>query len=135
MKVSRPSVAGFFNAVVATIAILPRTMTNRNFEDCSRIIATTTSGRDLGRFNVTGNNNDRGRVKTPNLRNVGLRKAFMMDGAFDSLEEVVDFYNRGGDFNAPNKDNDIRRLGLNNNERQALGRVHARGPHRSTRPR
>ncbi len=76
--------------------------------------------QDPGRFTVTGNNNDRGRIKTPNLRNVGLRKAFMMDGAFESLDEVVDFYNRGGDFDAPNKDNDIRRLGLNNNERQAL---------------
>lgn len=77
-------------------------------------------GQDRGRFVVTGNNDDRGKVKTPNLRNVGLRKAFMMDGSFASLEEVVDFYDRGGDFNAPNKDRDIRNLNLDNNEKRAL---------------
>ncbi len=75
---------------------------------------------DLGRFTVTGNNADRGRIKTPNLRNVGQRSVFMMDGKFSSLEEVVDFYDRGGDFNAPNKSNDIRNLNLNNNEKRAL---------------
>lgn len=75
---------------------------------------------DLGRFAVTGNNADRGRIKTPNLRNVGLRNVLMMDGKFSSLEEVVDFYDRGGDFDAPNKSNDIRNLNLNNNEKRAL---------------
>lgn len=46
-----------------------------------------------GRFNVTGNPADMGRFRTPNLYNVALRKHFMHDGRFKSLEEVVEFYN------------------------------------------
>ena len=48
---------------------------------------------DKGYFNVTGNPNDKGKFKTPNLRNVELRTHFMHDGRFKTLEEVVDFYN------------------------------------------
>lgn len=75
---------------------------------------------DLGRFDVTGNNRDRGRFKTPGLRNVALRDRFMHNGQFTTLQEVVAFYNRGGDFNSPNKDNRIRPLGLNGNQQAAL---------------
>ena len=54
---------------------------------------------DPGRENVTGDHNDRGMFKTPSLRNAGLRARFMHTGQFDDLRQVVDFYNRGGDFN------------------------------------
>lgn len=57
---------------------------------------------DIGRAGVTGNNNDRGRFKTPNLRNIELRAPYMHNGRFQTLEEVVEFYNRGGDFDAGN---------------------------------
>ncbi|MBK7706201.1 MAG: VCBS repeat-containing protein [Acidobacteria bacterium] len=57
---------------------------------------------DTGRFAVTGNTNDRGRFKTANLRNVELRGSYMHNGRFSTLEEVVEFYNRGGDFDATN---------------------------------
>ncbi len=61
----------------------------------------TTSGSvpqadDLGRFGVTGVNGKRGQFKTPTLRNVALRGEFMHNGRLGSLEEVVEFYNRGG---------------------------------------
>jgi cytochrome c peroxidase len=36
-----------------------------------------------------------GRFKTTSLRNVGVRERFMHDGRFESLEEVVEFYNSG----------------------------------------
>ena len=49
---------------------------------------------DAGRFEVTGNNPDRGRFKVPSLRNVGLRDRFMHNGQLSSLEEVFDFYAR-----------------------------------------
>jgi cytochrome c peroxidase len=68
---------------------------------------------DTGRFQVTGNANNIGEFRTPSLRNVGLRSNYFHDGHFATLEEVVDFYNRGGDFNAPNIDHNlIRPLGL-----------------------
>jgi cytochrome c peroxidase len=57
---------------------------------------------DLGRGAITGNANDNGRFKTPTLRNVELRAPFFHNGRIATLEEVVEFYNRGGDFNAPN---------------------------------
>ncbi|MGV6815211.1 MAG: cytochrome c peroxidase [Phycisphaerales bacterium] len=49
---------------------------------------------DEGRFEVTGNNPDRGRFKVPSLRNVGLRDRFMHNGQLSTLEEVFDFYAR-----------------------------------------
>jgi cytochrome c peroxidase len=49
---------------------------------------------DLGRQIVTGNPNDRGRFKVPNLRNVGLKQSFMHNGQFTTIQQVIDFYAR-----------------------------------------
>lgn len=69
---------------------------------------------DTGRFQVTGNANNMGEFRTPSLRNVGLRGPYFHNGRFATLEDVVAFYNRGGDFDAPNiNHNLIRPLGLN----------------------
>ena len=57
---------------------------------------------DLGRGAISGNSDDNGRFKTPNLRNVELHAPYMHNGRFATLEEVVEFYDRGGDFDAPN---------------------------------
>jgi cytochrome c peroxidase len=76
---------------------------------------------DPGRFNVTGNANNLGEFRTVSLRNVGLRAPYFHNGRFATLEEVVDFYNRGGDFDAPNIDrNRIRPLGLSAQQRADL---------------
>ena len=64
---------------------------------------------DTGRFQVTGNTNNIGEFRTPSLRNVALRGPYMHNGHFATLEEVVEFYNRGGDFNAPNIDHNLIR--------------------------
>lgn len=50
---------------------------------------------DKGYYNVTKNTSDLGKFRTPNLRNVALRKFYMHDGRFTTLEEVVEFYNSG----------------------------------------
>jgi cytochrome c peroxidase len=76
---------------------------------------------DTGRFQVTGNANNIGEFRTPSLRNVGLRGPYFHDGRFQTLEEVVAFYNRGGDFDAPNiNHNLIRPLGLNGQQQSDL---------------
>ena len=68
---------------------------------------------DTGRFQVTGNANNIGEFRTPSLRNVGLRGPYFHNGRLATLEDVVAFYNRGGDFDAPNiNHNLIRPLGL-----------------------
>src|SRR2546427_2743481 len=76
---------------------------------------------DTGRFQVTGNTNNIGEFRTPSLRNVGLRSPYFHDGHFAALEDVVDFYNRGGDFNAPNIDHNlIRPLNLSPQQKSDL---------------
>lgn len=75
---------------------------------------------DLGRFTVTGQIRDRGQMKVPGLRNLELRPPYMRNGRFATIEAVIDFYNRGGDFDAPNKAPGIVPLGLNAQERADL---------------
>ncbi|PCJ25199.1 MAG: hypothetical protein COA96_07810 [SAR86 cluster bacterium] len=53
------------------------------------------AAEDLGEFNVTGNNGDRGNFKTPSLRNVGLRQALMHVGWITDVSDAIDFYNAG----------------------------------------
>lgn len=88
--------------------------------DTFRYIGVRPQNEDLGRFLVTGQNADRGRMKVPSLRNVELRAPYFHTGRFPTLESVVDFYNRGGDFDAPNKDPNIVPLGLNAQQRANL---------------
>lgn len=64
-----------------------------------------------------------GSFKTPGLRNVELTAPFFHNGGQRTLREVVDFYNRGGDFAAANisdLDPDIVPLGLTSKEKDAL---------------
>lgn len=51
---------------------------------------------DLGAYDVTGRERDKGRFKTPSLRNVAYTAPYMHDGRFNTLEEVMDHYNTGG---------------------------------------
>jgi cytochrome c peroxidase len=67
---------------------------------------------DSGRFQVTGNPANLGQFRTPSLRNVELRRFYFHNGQLTTLEQVVAFYNRGGDFDALNKPDVIRPLGL-----------------------
>ena len=72
---------------------------------------------DPGYFGVTGKETDRGKFKTPTLRNIQYSAPYMHDGRFDSLQEVVEFYNSGVNFNSPNisafMDKPGRTTGLN----------------------
>lgn len=55
---------------------------------------------DLGRYVVTGLEKDKGAFKTPTIRNVALSAPYMHDGSLQTLEAVVEHYNKGG---TPNK--------------------------------
>ena len=57
--------------------------------------------------------------KTPTLRDVALRGPYMHDGSLLTLEEVVDFYDRGGNQN-PYLDERIAPLHLSPEEKKAL---------------
>ena len=51
---------------------------------------------DLGREFATGDINDRGKFRSPTLRNIELTAPYMHDGRFATLEEVIEHYNMGG---------------------------------------
>lgn len=51
---------------------------------------------DLGRYEVTKDDKDRGAFKTPTLRNVAQTPPYMHDGSQATLEEVMKWYNVGG---------------------------------------
>ena len=50
---------------------------------------------ELGHQTVTGKEGDRGKFKTPSLRNAALTAPYMHDGRFRTLEEVVAHYSSG----------------------------------------
>ena len=54
---------------------------------------------DLGRYGMTKDEADKGAFKTPTLRDAAQRGPYMHDGSLKSLEEVIAFYNRGGEKN------------------------------------
>ncbi len=79
------------------------------------------SAEDTGRFAVTNNQNDLGRFRAVSLRNVALRAPYMHNGRFNTLEDVVEFYNRGGDFPGPNTNrNEIRPRNLSAQQKADL---------------
>lgn len=51
---------------------------------------------DLGRYEVTKQEKDKGAFKTPTLRNIALSPPYMHDGSQKTLEEVVEWYDKGG---------------------------------------
>ena len=69
---------------------------------------------DEGHFVVTGDPDDMGHFKTPSLRNVGLRAPYFHNGGKADLDEVLAFYNGGGDFE-PN-DPLMEPMGLTNSD-------------------
>ena len=74
---------------------------------------------DLGRFEVTRSQEDKGKFKTPTLRHLTDTAPYMHDGTLKSLEEVIDFYNRGAQAN-PNLDSSIKPLSLSPEEKSDL---------------
>jgi cytochrome c peroxidase len=64
-----------------------------------------------------------GAFKTPGLRNVEFTGPYFHNGGKATLMQVVDFYNRGGDFsaeNAPVPDPTIKPLGLTEQDKEDL---------------
>jgi cytochrome c peroxidase len=45
-----------------------------------------------GRDAITGKRNDRGKFKSPTLRNIALTAPYMHDGRFKTLQQVINFY-------------------------------------------
>lgn len=74
---------------------------------------------DVGRYEVTLDPKDRWAYKTPMLRNVALTAPYMHDGSLATLEDVVEFYDKGGVDNE-NKSPLLQPLKLSGDEKAAL---------------
>jgi cytochrome c peroxidase len=74
---------------------------------------------DVGRFVVTKDPRDWGVFKTPTLREIEHTAPYMHDGSLKTLDDVVEYYNKGG---TPNKnlDANIKQLHLSNQDKSDL---------------
>ena len=78
-------------------------------------LALETDMSELGRFMITRNRSDIGAFKTEQLRNVGITAPYMHDGTLQTLWDVVDHYNKGGETN-PYLDGGIEPLDLSEDQ-------------------
>ncbi|CAM1354019.1 cytochrome-c peroxidase [Tenacibaculum halocynthiae] len=83
-------------------------------------IDTTKLSKDLGRFYLYNTEERKHFFKTPTIRNIAKTAPYMHNGVYNTLEEVVDFYNKGGGvglgFNLPNQTLPFDELKLSNKE-------------------
>lgn len=49
-----------------------------------------------GIYEITNDPKDMGKFRAPTLRNIGLTAPYMHDGSIKTLDEVIDFYSKGG---------------------------------------
>jgi cytochrome c peroxidase len=79
---------------------------------------------DMGRYAIYQIDNFKNAFKTPTVRNIALTAPYMHNGVYQTLEEVVDFYNRGGGaglgYNVDNQTLPFDSLQLSNTEKKHL---------------
>jgi cytochrome c peroxidase len=90
----------------------PYNLLGRFSDDRSGAAATGTKYVELQHRNF-------GEFRVPGLRNVALTAPYMHDGSLATLDDVIEFYSKGGRPN-PNLDEKIRPLDLTANEKLAL---------------
>ena len=84
MPLTNGTVPPFFTESEKEVIGVPGTSKNIKLDD------------DLGFYSIYGEELHRGMFKTPTIRNIALTAPYMHNGIYDTLEKVVDFYNKGG---------------------------------------
>ena len=95
---------GFLNTGVAQLKLIPDQRVDVDLGGGLRIQMPRTQldeillppSKDLGRYEITLDPTDLWRYKTPSLRNIALTAPYMHNGVLLTLEEVIDYYDRGG---------------------------------------
>src|SRR5262249_857692 len=82
-------------------------------------VGTDKADPDVGRFAVTKDPRDWGSFKTPTLREIEHTAPYMHDGSLKTLEDVVEYYDKGGVKNR-NLDDNIKPLKLTDAEKKDL---------------
>jgi cytochrome c peroxidase len=107
----------FFGKANCTRCHVGATFSDSQFHNLG--VAFNTEKPDLGRHDHTKKEEDKGAFKTPTLRDLTRTGPYMHDGSQVTLEEVVEFYDKGGEKN-PNLDINMKPLGLTPEEKKAL---------------
>lgn len=82
-------------------------------------VGMATEKPDLGRFEQTKEEKDKGAFKTPTVRNIAQTGPYMHDGSQKTLEEVVEWYAKGGHAN-PWLSDKIKKLDLTEQDKSDL---------------
>ncbi len=73
---------------------------------------------DPGHYEISGKDEDRNAFKTPGLRDIAITPPYMHNGSKKTLNDVIDFYNRGGD--TIGSGNQLKALHLSAEEKKDL---------------
>ena len=93
------------------LAILAQDSSEKKLDE----LAVATDLSELGRFMVSRNYADIGAFRTSQLRNIGITGPYMHDGSLQTLWDVMDHYNKGGEVN-PYLDGGMESLALTETE-------------------
>lgn len=106
-------------AVCHTIGPKDALFTDGKFHDTGEGVNDNEELDDVGRFDVTYASDDKGKFKTPTLRDVAVSGPYMHDGKLKTLRAVVDFYAGQGNSN-PNLDKEMKSIHLTGQDRDDL---------------
>jgi cytochrome c peroxidase len=77
--------------------------------------------RDVGYYTISKDRKDIGKFITPTLRELKYTAPYMHNGMFKTLDEVIEFYNKGGGEDRPGlKDSAIKPLNLTSSEKESI---------------
>lgn len=93
----------------------PPFFTDYQFYDVGLYAQPTDTGKERDTFDPK----DRGKFKTPSLRNIELTAPYMHDGSLNTLEDVIEHFDKGGQ-GSPNKDPRLQPLHLTEQEKKEI---------------
>lgn len=106
------TVPPFYRSSEKEVIGVPKTAANKQLDD------------DMGFYWVFQEDIHKNMFKTPTIRNAELTYPYMHNGAYNTLEQVVDFYNKGGGtglgFDVPHQTLPFDNLQLTDAEQKAL---------------
>lgn len=106
-------------AACHTIGLSFALFTDGQFHNTGEGVGDNEQLADLGRYNVTHAEGDKGAFKTPSLRDVAVTGPYMHDGKLKTLKDVVDFYAGEGNSN-PYLDKRMSAIHLTGQDRSDL---------------
>jgi len=121
MRMFTDAQGGLPDAECAHCHALHLTTSDDYFNNGLDSVGSLTEFIDLGLGGVTQDTFDNGKFRAPTLRNIALTAPYMHDGRFETLEEVIDFYNESPNHtNSSNIDVNIRPLELTEEQKEDL---------------